>query len=62
MKNGNIKNTSRINSAGANVGGLVGLYQSALGMKEAYNNVRIGLKDKKPETRCWLTRIMPLKC
>jgi hypothetical protein len=49
-ENGNIKNTSRINSAGANVGGLVGLYQSALGMKEAYNNVRIGLSGADEKT------------
>jgi hypothetical protein len=49
-ENGNIKNTSRINSAGANVGGLVGLYHSALGMKEAYNNVRIGLSGADEKT------------
>jgi hypothetical protein len=49
-KNGNLKTTSRINSAGANVGGLVGLARSVAGLTEAYDNIRIGLSGADEKT------------
>jgi hypothetical protein len=49
-KNGNLRTTSRINSAGANVGGLVGLARSVAGLTEAYDNIRIGLSGADEKT------------
>jgi hypothetical protein len=49
-ENGNFTTTSRINSAGANMGGLVGLARSVAGLTEAYDNIRIGLSGADEKT------------